>query len=117
LRLSTAERDRLVALRTGSVPLEGADDAMLRRFLADTPADVLIGRLWLSGGDGRLRVRLGALPVPTFPLHGRDLRAAGVLAGPRLGEMLRDVRAWWIAGGCIADRTACLAELARRLGK
>jgi hypothetical protein len=26
---------------------------------------------------------------------------------------LRDVRQWWLDGGCTADRAACLAELAR----
>ena len=35
LRLSAAERDRLVALRTGPVPQPGDDDAALRRLLAD----------------------------------------------------------------------------------
>ena len=35
LRLSAAERDRLVALRAGPVPRPGDDDAALRRLLAD----------------------------------------------------------------------------------
>ena len=35
LRLSAAERDRLVALRAGPVPQPGDDDAALRRLLAD----------------------------------------------------------------------------------
>jgi hypothetical protein len=50
---------------------------------------------------------------PVFPLEGRDVVALGVPAGPTVGALLRDVRTWWLAGGCIADRAACLAELAR----
>ncbi len=115
LRLSGAERDRLLALRGGETPSADADDAALRRMLADTPPDVLIGRLWLAGGDPASRERLASTPVPVFPLHGRDLREAGVPEGPALGELLRDLRLWWIAGGCVADRHTARAELARRL--
>jgi poly(A) polymerase len=115
LRLSIAERERLVALRTPGVPPPDADDAALRRWLADTPKEILIDRVWLAGGDAGVRARLAALEVPEFPLHGRDLRHAGVPAGPALGAMLRELRAWWLAGGCTADAAACRAELERRL--
>jgi hypothetical protein len=50
---------------------------------------------------------------PVFPLEGRDVVARGVPAGPRVGALLRDVRQWWMDGGCVADRSACLAQLAR----
>jgi poly(A) polymerase/tRNA nucleotidyltransferase (CCA-adding enzyme) len=95
------------------VPPAGADDATLRRLLADWPKDLLLGRLWLAGGDGATGARLAAMAVPVFALHGRDLRAAGVPAGPKLGALLRGLRAWWMAGGCVADRAACLEELRR----
>jgi poly(A) polymerase/tRNA nucleotidyltransferase (CCA-adding enzyme) len=115
LRLSGAERDRLAALR-GAPPAPDADDAALRRALADTPADVLIGRAWLAGpGWAALRDRLGALPRPVFPLEGRDVLALGVSEGPRVGALLRTVRQWWLDGGCVADAAACRAELVRRL--
>jgi poly(A) polymerase len=122
LRLSTAERERLVALRGGPVPLPDADDDALRRLLADNDPQILIGRAWLAGGDApdfvRLRTRLRALPRPVFPLEGRDALALGVGPGPAMGKLLRDVRKWWLAGGCRADAAACraelLAELARR---
>jgi hypothetical protein len=48
-----------------------------------------------------------------FPLEGRDVVALGVPPGPRVGALLRQVRAWWLAGGCLADAAACRAELAR----
>ncbi len=115
LRFSIAERERLLALRGGAVPADAADDAMVRRALADTHPDILIGRAWLAGRGAALRTRLAALPRPVFPLRGRDLQAIGVAPGPRVGELLGQVREWWMQGGCTADAAACRAELARLL--
>ena len=115
LRLSGAEATRLVALRAATAPADDADDDTLRRALADTPKEVLIGASWLAGRAPALRARLAALPVPVFPLAGRDLAAAGLRPGPAMGTLLRELRAWWLQGGCRADAAACRAELARRL--
>ncbi len=113
MRLSTAERDRIRALE-GPVPSNDADVATLRRALADTPNDILVGRAWLAGRAPELRNRLAAMPRPVFPLQGRDLLAAGAPAGPAMGAMLRGLRDWWMQGGCVADREEVSAELARR---
>ncbi len=107
LRLSGAEAGRLVALRDCVAPPAEADDAALRRILADVPKDVVIGSIWLAGGDVGLRARVAALEAPVFPLQGRDLRRAGVSPGPDIGLLLRDLRDWWMAGGCVADAAAC----------
>lgn len=119
LRLSLAERHALLALRQGPAPGPGMDDAALRLLLADTPAPILIGRGWLAGEAGAdwdaLRARLAAMPRPVFPLEGRDALALGVRPGPEVGRLLREVQAWWRAGGCAADAAACRAELARRV--
>ncbi len=118
LRFSVAERDALAALRAGPVPEPGLDDAALRRLLAGEPAAVLAGRTWLAGGDGAgLRGRLLALPRPVFPLEGRDVLAAGLAPGPAVGRALRAVRMWWMEGGCVAGREACLRVLAARLAE
>jgi poly(A) polymerase/tRNA nucleotidyltransferase (CCA-adding enzyme) len=114
LRLSLAERDRLLALLAAPAPPEDADDDTLRRALADTPRAILIGRAWLAGGHPGLLSRLAALAAPVFPLQGRDLAQAGMASGPQMGALLRDLRAWWLAGGCRADAAALRAELARR---
>jgi poly(A) polymerase/tRNA nucleotidyltransferase (CCA-adding enzyme) len=111
LKLSTAERERLLALRALPCPVPGDDDAALRRALADAEADVLVGRSWLAqaraGGDAAawdgLRARLAAMPRPVFPLEGRDVVALGVPPGPRVGALLRAARARWLAGGCLED--------------
>jgi poly(A) polymerase/tRNA nucleotidyltransferase (CCA-adding enzyme) len=113
LRLSMAERDRLAAL-LGPPPPQDADDPALRRLLADTDKDILLGRAWLAGRSAALRARIEGLAVPVFPFQGRDLQAAGLPPGPAMGAMLRDLRAWWLAGGCVATAQEIGAELARR---
>ena len=119
LRLSSAERERLMGLRSGPVPHPRDDDAALRRLLADETAEMLIDRCWLAGDAGEewaaLRMRVAALPRPVFPLEGRDVLALGVAEGKRVGVLLRAVRTWWLDGGCIATPEACRAELARRI--
>jgi poly(A) polymerase/tRNA nucleotidyltransferase (CCA-adding enzyme) len=108
LRLSGEERDRLIALR--APPPD--PDADPRQLLADVPPDILIGRCWLAGpGCAALRKRLAETPVPIFPLEGRDVLALGIAPGPRVGALLRQVRAWWLAGGCVADAAACRSHL------
>jgi hypothetical protein len=119
LKLSTADRDRLLALQAAPLATPGDDDDALRRLLADTPADVLLDRTWLSGGDGpqwdSLQERLRAIPVPVFPLEGRDILALGLSPGPRIGAVLRSVRTWWLNGGCVADAEACRDEARRQI--
>ena len=115
LRLSNAERERLGALRAGPAPMPGDNDAILRRHLADTPADTLIDRSWLSDdgtpGWAALRDQLTHMNPPVFPLVGRDVVALGVTPGPAVGALLAGTRRWWMDGGCVADRDQCLAHL------
>ena len=115
LKLSGAEATILLALRAATAPADAADDDTVRRALADTPKPILIGASWLAGRADTMRERLAAMPVPIFPLAGRDLASAGMQAGPAMGTLLRDIRAWWLHGGCRADAAACRAELARRM--
>jgi poly(A) polymerase/tRNA nucleotidyltransferase (CCA-adding enzyme) len=111
LKLSNEDRDRLVRLAT--TPRVTGSDADLRRLLADhEPAD-LIDRTWLDR-DADARRRLSAISRPVFPLEGRDVVALGIPAGPAVGVLLREIRQWWLQGGCVSDRAACLTELARR---
>jgi poly(A) polymerase len=73
---------------------------------------------WARAGDApesqTWRNRL-ALPErwqpPHFPIGGADVMALGVPAGPRVGEILRALEAWWIAGDFTADAAALLAKL------
>jgi poly(A) polymerase len=110
LKMSNEDRERLVRLL--GTPSPQGTDADLRRLLADhLPAD-LIDRTWLDGAADTRR-RLSNMARPVFPLEGRDVLTVGVPPGPFVGKLLRDVRRWWLDGGCVADRAACMAELAR----
>ncbi|HTI02604.1 MAG TPA: CCA tRNA nucleotidyltransferase [Acidisoma sp.] len=119
-KLSNAERERLSALLTGDLPAADADAVVLRQALAETAADVLIGRSFLRHLPGEaaavFRRKMALIPEPVFPLQGRDAVAIGLQPGPALGAALRAVRAWWIERGCVDDADACRAELARLAG-
>jgi poly(A) polymerase len=114
LKVSNEDRDRLVRLLTTPPPRAGDDDAALRRLLADHEKRDLIDRVWLDRGPEALRQRLAVMAPPVFPLEGRDVVALGIAPGPRVGSLLRQVRQWWLDGGCTAGKAACEAELARR---
>jgi poly(A) polymerase len=120
LKLANDERGRLAALRASPSPQPRDNEATLRRMLADTEPGVLIDRIWLRGGDApgwaELRARIAAMPRPVFPLEGRDVLALGLAPGPRVGELLREVRAWWMDLGCTPDAAACRRELQARVG-
>ena len=40
---------------------------------------------------------------PVFPLSGRDVMAAGIPEGPRIGKVLAEVEEWWIDADFIED--------------
>jgi poly(A) polymerase len=108
LKLSGADRDRLLALEQPLTLRPNDDDAALRRALVDTDPSILIGRAWLAD-EPALLARLSAMPRPVFPLEGRDIVGMGVPPGPRVGAILRDVRAWWMEHGCEHRVLSCRA--------
>jgi poly(A) polymerase len=52
-----------------------------------------------------------------FPISGADVMALGVSAGPRVGELLRALEAWWVAGDFAADAAALRAQLQRMVAQ
>jgi poly(A) polymerase/tRNA nucleotidyltransferase (CCA-adding enzyme) len=111
LKLSNEEFSRLTALRAPFTLSPASPDADLRRALADTQPEILITASWLAqvtpANWDSLRARLAATAPPLFPLQGRDLIALGIEPGPRIGQILDAVRAWWLQGGCVADLESC----------
>jgi poly(A) polymerase/tRNA nucleotidyltransferase (CCA-adding enzyme) len=120
LKISNDEAETLHAYLQPNTLTPAADDADLRRALAETAPDVLVAHTWLAQTDDGdwdgLRARMAAMRRPVFPLHGRDITALGIPPGPRIGEILDAVRAWWLDGGCTADATACRAKMAAIIG-
>jgi poly(A) polymerase/tRNA nucleotidyltransferase (CCA-adding enzyme) len=127
LKLSTAEVRALRFLQEAAIPDAGIDSADFRRWRARHDAVVLEiqeAALWLADArDGavplrvELRATLHAEDAPVFPLQGRDLLTEGASPGPALGALLARVEAFWIAGGCVADHAACLAEAKRLMAR
>ena len=114
LKLSVTDRERLVALRQPPTTGPNDDDAALRRALAKAEPAIVVGRAWLAG-EPALAARLAGIPRPVFPLEGRRIVALGIPPGPRVGLLLREVRAWWFARGCLDGADACVAEARRRM--
>ena len=122
LRLSNEEHARLArtaALTPGvgpNAPERAAKACLYAEGEAGYRQRVLIA--WARSGDAPAsqgwRDRL-ALPErwqpPRFPLGGADVMALGLPAGPRVGELLRALEAWWIAGDFAADDAALRAKL------
>lgn len=121
LRLSTEERDRLAWLADlqggqPEVPDTTHPGQCLRWLATRRDRDLALNEAWLAeartGTDlSALRAWVAATPPPVLPVFGRDAVALGVEPGPAMGALLRAVEAWWLEGGCAADRAACLGRL------
>lgn len=133
LRLSNAQTDRLITLvapEEKPTPDLGEVDRekLLRHVGAETFRDlVLLGWADEMGGMTRLPSARAASWTElltwalawdgaAFPIKGQDLLDLGVAPGPRVGEVLAGVEAWWADGGYTADRNACLARARAIIG-
>ena len=105
-RLSRQEGERIRRLRRLKPP--PADDeialkALLYREGEQGALDAL--RVFAAWGQVPLRTlaRMKELAEhwvpPAFPLHGRDVIAAGLAPGPQVGQLLRELEEEWIAAG------------------
>jgi poly(A) polymerase len=125
LKLSAAERDRLLALAAPGAPLDLAADENTQRRLAyrrgiDLYRDQVLLAGAVTGGGERVRTLLKLAETwraIKFPLRGRDVTALGIPAGPEVGRLLADIEAWWEADDFSAGRRALLAELKRRVAR
>ena len=133
LRLSNREKERLLTLVAPGVDVvAGMDGNALRRALYQLGADVVRDLALITwAGERAVEARQPAArsaawraiieaadawqPI-SFPVQGRDALALGLAPGPAVGAALKKVEAWWEAGGCSADRAACLARLKSILG-
>jgi poly(A) polymerase len=120
LRLSNAQRDRLLAacsdeMEVGAEMTDQAARIAIYRLGGATLADRLKLAWAATGGDIDTWRRLIGLSQtwtpPDFPITGADIKAAGVGEGPHVGDVRRAIEAWWLAGDFKADRATALAEL------
>jgi poly(A) polymerase len=131
LRVSKAEERRLLALgkRSHDLGPHMSSDVQHQR-LYSLGLEVWRDQVVLNwakntshGNENRdelWRVLLGLpdiWPMPVFPLRGEDVMAAEVAQGAEIGRLLDVVELWWVEGAFVANREACLAELARRVDR
>ncbi|WP_294641773.1 CCA tRNA nucleotidyltransferase [uncultured Aureimonas sp.] len=125
LRLSNADRDRLVAWAMSEAPPTESDAAFRARLylgdrtaLADRLALALSAERTAAAGDperlagvARLAARFEAatsFEPPAFPLTGHDLAAAGVAPGPEIGRTLDRLKRAYAESGFVLEREALL---------
>ncbi len=122
LRLSNADRDRIIAVlaptpvlkswmspreirravyRLGGAPFR--DRAKLAWARADRTAVTPQWRGMIALGEG--------WSPPKFPLTGDDVVKAGVPKGPMVGEVLREVEDWWVDHDFIDDPMSAVEKL------
>jgi len=122
LRLSNAERDRIVAaLAPAPVFKSWMSPREIRRSLYRLGAQAFRDRAKLAWARaartattpqwrGMIALGEGWSPPP-FPLTGEDVISAGVPKGPMVGQVLREVEDWWIDHDFIDDKLSTIEKL------
>jgi poly(A) polymerase len=116
-RLSNHDADRLAALTEAALPALAAPAAERRRALYRLGAERYRDLVRLAAAEAPDQAALAAAlaeattwRAPKLPLGGDDLLALGLQPGPRLGQILAAVEAWWLERDFAPDRAACLAH-------
>ncbi len=102
LRLSNAQRDRLIA---AVAPFDAyMDDHSARIMIWQDGAEAFTDRTYRAQAAGADANRMQALrqlavewTVPSMPVGGRDLANMGIKAGPQTGLILKTFTASWLA--------------------
>jgi poly(A) polymerase len=121
LKLSNDERTRLVAALADDVKITSYMSLReMRRALYQIGAEAFRDRVMLAWADAGLaktpqwRALIAHAQVwrrPKLALSGDDVMAAGVPAGPKIGEVMREVEAWWIDADFPDDRLSIIERL------
>ncbi len=91
----------------------------LKLALSSARADMSAGEVSMQkiAKLSTLLTRAEKFNKPSFPLSGADVLAAGLPAGPQVGEVLSELEAAWVDGNFAADRETLLSRLATKLQK
>jgi poly(A) polymerase len=122
LRLSNAERDRIVEALGAAPELKSwMSPREIRRAVYRLGKDAFRDRAKLAWARsdrtavthqwrGMIALAEG-WTVPVLPLTGEDVLAAGVPKGPMVGEVLREVEDWWIDHDFLDDKLSAIEKL------
>jgi len=125
LRLSNAERDRIVAALAQAPAFKSwMSPREIRRTLYRLGPQAFRDRAKLAWARAARAGRTATTPqwrgmialgegwtAPAFPLTGEDVIAAGVPRGPIVGQVLREVEDWWIDHDFIDDKLSTIEKL------
>jgi poly(A) polymerase len=122
LRLSNAQHDRIVAALTEGPAITASMNPKAARravYLSGPTAFADRVKIAWAGADGAAATPqwLGLLAIgqawtaPVLPVTGEDAADLGLPRGPKIGEALREVEAWWIDQDFPVDRLAALEQL------
>jgi poly(A) polymerase len=121
LRLSNEMRARLEALAAPAWPIDlGGGEKRQRRALYHLGRATYRDLVLLSGDASRaprLLAQADKIVLPIFPLKGGDVAQLGIAPGPKIGEWLAALEAWWEEEDYGPSRDACLVELKKRLAE
>lgn len=130
LRLSSAERQRLVSWARATAPKPDASEGELGKQIFRGDRQAIVDRLRLAiagararavedndalvqaGGFARLLGHAERWKTPAFPLKGADLLIAGAKAGPAVGKLFRTLQDEWVDANFALDRSALLERAA-----
>ncbi len=122
LRLSNALKDRLVAA-AGKAPhiVSWMSPREIRRAVYAVGARAFVDRVklaWAASNRVATATQWRAMiPLaetwspPPFPLTGEEVLAAGVPKGPLVGQVMKEVEAWWVDLDFIDDKLAAVERL------
>ena len=121
LRLSNADRDRLVGALSSEPMVSWMSPREVRRAVWRLGASVLRDRVMLCWACSTrpaaatqwraLLPMIDSWPRPRFPLSGDEVQAAGVPSGPLVGKVMREVEAWWIDNDFTEDKLSLIERL------
>ncbi len=122
LRLSNAQRDRVSAAQGTTPPLAAAMTPRdVRRAVYLLGAKVFADRArlaWAAETDTAatpdwraILAQAASWTAPMFPVGGEAAAAAGLPRGPKLGQVLRALEAWWVDADFPDDTAALQARL------
>jgi poly(A) polymerase len=120
LRLSNAEALRLIAAAAGPIAL-AINPTEARRLLYVLGAEAFADRAILTGaatgGDPEPLAALARTwERPRLPVGGEDAKALGFSEGRAIGQLLKEIEAWWIAEDFAPGRVEALEHLANISG-
>ncbi|MBI1251903.1 MAG: CCA tRNA nucleotidyltransferase [Alphaproteobacteria bacterium] len=122
LKVSNEEKDRLTAAM-GRAPriVSFLSPKEVRRALYVLGKETFADRVklaWAEEGNPKTVPQWRALLAmaeswlrPKLPLTGEEVMAAGVPAGPKIGQALREVEAWWIDSDFPDDKLSVVERL------